>query len=192
MIRINLIGTEKRQRKGKKIKSDVNILEIVVIGLLIALGGVGLYIWYSIEQDKIEYAKQKVNDEKRAIKNLAQAEKQFKEFQDRKKELESQLKVIEELRQKKQGPVRVLDEISIRIPKQVWLKGVTQRSTALVIQGEAETNEAVAKFFQSLQDSPYFRSVELQQIVRQETTENNKRVLRTVFSLSCIAVFSAS
>lgn len=192
MIRINLIGTEKRQRKGKKIKSDVNLLEIAVIVLLIALGGVGVYVWYSIEEDKLQYAKLKVEEEKRAIKNLAQAEKQFKEFQARKTELESQLKVIEELRQKKQGPVRVLDEISMRIPKQVWLKGVTQRKAVLVILGEAETNEAVAKFFQSLQDSPFFKSVELQQIVRQQTSENNKVVLRTVFSLSCIAVFSAS
>ncbi len=191
MIRINLIGTEKK-KKGKKIASDANLLELVVIILLVSLGGVGLYIWNSIEEDKLSYAKNKVNEEKRAIKGLAQAQQRFKEYEKKKKNLMTQLKVIDELRLKKQGPVRVLDEISMRIPKQVWLRSIRHRKRVLLIKGVAETNEAVAIFFKSLQDSPYFKSVELQQIVRREQTESGKRVYRTVFSLACQAIFSAS
>ncbi|TNE52206.1 MAG: hypothetical protein EP343_02055 [Deltaproteobacteria bacterium] len=191
MIRINLIGTEKK-KKGKKIASDANLLELVVIILLVSLGGVGLYIWNSIEEDKLSYAKTKVNEEKRAIKGLAKAQKRFKEYEKKKKNLMTQLKVIDELRLKKQGPVRVLDEISMRIPKQVWLRSIQHKKRILLIKGVAETNEAVAIFFKSLQDSPYFKSVELQQIVRRERNENGKRVYRTVFSLACEALFSAS
>lgn len=191
MIRINLIGSEKKKR-GKKIATDANLLELVVIILLISLGGVGLYIWNSIEEDKLAYAKTKVNEEKRAIKGLAKAEKRFKEYEKKKKNLMTQLKIIDALRLKKQGPVRVLDEISMRIPKQVWIKSILHKKKVLLIRGVAETNEAVAIFFKSLQDSPYFKSVELQQIVRQERTENKKKVFRTVFSLACVALFTAS
>ncbi len=195
MIRINLIKTEKKKRgkSGVGFASQVNIVELVVIGLLISMGFVGVYIVYNIQEDKLAEARNYVKREKRAIKGLAQAKKRLEEFKKKKKLLKAQLDVIDKLRRQKQGPVRVLDEISMRVPKQVWLVNIRQKNASLTIKGEAETNESVAIFFKRLQDSPYFKKVELQQIVRRSvanTGGDNKRVNRTVFSLSCVAVFS--
>jgi type IV pilus assembly protein PilN len=191
MIRINLISTEKTR---KKVKSDTSVVELAVILLLIGIGGVGIFFWYSTVQDRIDNAKRLVNKEKQAIQQLPDAIKQFDEYKKKRALLEQQLGVIEKLKNSKQGPVRVLDEISMRIPKQVWLTSVQQRDAKLVISGEAETNEAVAIFFKRLQDSPYFKEVELQHIVRMEKSGiGDQKIMQiTQFNLSCIAIFSAS
>ena len=200
MIHINLIGTDKGKRRGRGkapgALNDVNVAELVVFSLLLAVGFAGLYFWYSYEQDKIDYAKKQVRKEQMAIKGLSRAQKRLAEFKKKKKLLKSQLKVIEDLRNSKQGPVRVLDEISMRVPKQVWLLNMRQKGNRLFIRVAAETNEAVAIFFKRLQDSPYFTKVELQDITRgivvQKVGGESKKTGRTRFNLSCRAVFRAS
>lgn len=191
MIRINLISTEKTR---KRVKADGSVIEVVAILLLIALGGVGIFFWWSNVEDRIAVARQQVRLERQAIRNLPNAKKQLNEYRRKEKRLKQQLGVIEKLKNGKRGPVRVFDEISTHIPQDVWIKRIVQRRNKLIIRGEAETNESVAVFYKRLQESPYFKSVELQHAIRTEISDasTKKKTWRTRFSLACVAIFTAS
>jgi type IV pilus assembly protein PilN len=183
MIRINLIATTK-----KHANNSGGMLELVVLLLLVMLGAGGVFFWYSSMEERINRDNVKVTQEKVTIKHLAKATKVLKQFKNKEKELKRQLKIINKLKKSKQGPVRVLDQINVRIPKQVWLTNVSQKGgQRLLLRGIAENNESVAIFLKRLEDSPYFKT-DLQQIVRQRYNTGNsqkQKSMRTSFSVSC-------
>lgn len=187
MIRINLIAQNTSTQK-----QTGGSLELAVIVLLIALGGgVVFYLWNDME-DRIGAARVKVKEEQATIKHLGRATATLKRFQAKEQELKRQLGIINKLRRKKQGPVRVLDQISVRIPKEVWVKSIRQRrkGNVIVLTGEAENNESVAIFLKRLEDSPYFDAVDLQQIVRRSYREGKNVTSRTIFSVNCKVRFA--
>lgn len=184
MIRINLIATGSDGRNS----GGGGLLEFIVLMFLVLIGAGAVYIVYNSWEDRITRASVKLAQERVTVKHLAKAQKTLKRFKSREKELQRQLNIINKLKKLKQGPVRVLDQISVRIPKQVWLTQVNEgRRKQLVLRGVAESNESVAIFLKRLEDSPYFKSVDLQQIVRRRSSKSTKQqvILETLFSVKC-------
>jgi len=189
MIRINLLPSK---TASTSTASGASVLELAVIIFLIVAGGlVCFFLWSDFEQ-RLAEAQKKINEEQEAINRLASVIKIIEEHKKKKENLEKQLSIIEDLKRSRQGPVRVLDEISIRIPKQVWLDNVQQRGAQLSIQGEAESNEIMTNFMRTLETSPIITDVELQYTNRTEgQVLNQANVERIKFSLTCRASFSS-
>lgn len=189
MIRINLIG-----KQGTDPGSDgPNIVEFVIFVLMVLVGlGIVFSVWYANEE-KIAFAQHKLKQEQREVQRLQVAIKMVKKYKATKKLLKRQLKVIQDLERAKTGPVRVLDEVSIRIPKQIWINSVVQRGNKLTISGDAESNEWVALFHKKLEDSPYFQSVDLKFTfkVRGAVFGTEKDLERQRFRLECIVSFAS-
>lgn len=122
----------------------------------------------------------RLKDEKMTI------DKEIRRYQDRQKQLDAlkkqekimkqKLKVIENLRQNRDLPVRILDELAIRIPSdKMWIKTLTQKGGILTLKGVARGNETIAQFMEELAKSPYIDAgkVQLQQS-RQVTIQGYK------------------
>ncbi len=159
MIRINLLNQQ--EQGGAAASGGQPVAELVIMGLLVFIGLAGVYAWYYSVNERIEWARHKVELEQREVAKLQVAIKTVKKFKATKKYLKKRLEIIEKLERSKRGPVRVLDELSRRIPKQVWLRSLQQEGSRLIINADAESNEWVAIFLKKLEDSPFFKSVEL-------------------------------
>ncbi len=193
MIRINLIGTKKSRAKSGV---DAAVVELVVFGILVLMGFVGVFIWWSIVEDQIAEARRRINIEREELKKLPAIKKKLDEYKQKKKFLEEQLKIIASLQRNKYGVVRILDQISLLIPKEVWLTTIRQRGSTLHIKGEAESYEAVGSFMKQLEDSPFFSRVRLQNISlrsrRLQSDDKFRDIQFVEFSLKCSVKFSTS
>ena len=70
----------------------------------------------------------------------------------RKREVEDKLKVLEELRKGRSGPVRMLDALSTATPKKVWLIDFDEKANAVKLEGRAVAHDDVAEFMRALQN----------------------------------------
>ena len=159
MIRINLLNQQ--DQTSSTSASGQPVAELVIMGLLVLVGLIGVYAWYYSMNERIEWAKNKVRLERQEVAKLQVAIKTVKKFKATKKYLKKRLEIIDKLERSKRGPVRILNELSIRIPKQVWLRTIRQKGNRLIINADAESNEWVAAFLKKLEDSPFFKTVEL-------------------------------
>ena len=98
-------------------------------------------------------------------KDIAQFKPQIEQvegFKKKKKELEKKIEVIENLDRARRGPVRILAELSDRIPDRVWLTSLETNGSQLKMQGESIDNELVAIFVRNLGESKYLADVDLE------------------------------
>lgn len=189
MIRINLLPTKGGGSSGGGGGGDIGATVGLIAFLLLALSSLpAVYLYWSNYEARLQYARDKIRQEEAAINRLKEAIRLIEEYKRQKAELERQLKIIHNLKNSRRGPVRFLDEISIRIPKKVWLTSVQQRRTNTVyITGFAEGNEWVANFLKYLEASPFIVDVNLSGSTRAnqrlEGTSRTESVVR--FQLTC-------
>ena len=186
MIRINLLPVRKVRRR------ETGIQTFVVFVVLALLGLVGLYAWYRTYDSRVMKLEAKVAAEKRMVAKLQQAIALVNQYKGAKAKLEEKIGVIELLKKAKTGPVRVLDELSLRIPKKVWLRSLTEKSRKITVEGLAESHDDVATFLKELQNSPYFTAVELQfsrKVQAASIGSGRSTVTRIRFKFTCRAVY---
>jgi type IV pilus assembly protein PilN len=146
----------------------------VVIGLL------GVF-WFINDRRHAALEKERdllAAEEKRLQKRVGEV----KQLEREKAELQDKLGKIELLEAKRTGPVRIMDEISDRIPPQkAWLVNLVQKNNQLTLKGVAIDNETIALFMGNLEDSEFLRKVEL---VRSAQEIRNEIRLKS-FSITC-------
>ncbi len=144
MIRINLLPV--RQVQKREVGRQVLILAaIVVIG-----GLVGNYLWYdNRESERVRLANQIVETQRR-ITEIEKVIGEVNNINKRKKEVEDKLKILNELRKLRSGPVRMLDALATATPKKVWLVDFNEQSNLVKITGKALSHEDVAELMRGL------------------------------------------
>jgi type IV pilus assembly protein PilN len=167
MIRINLVSEGKRAVASKpslsgmlaSSASDLGqwlFLGLVVLAILVGLGNrflLGRAI--SAQVEEVAIAQKKVDE-------LAPIIREVEEFKAKKIELERKVQVINNLKTRQQGPVRVMDEVSKALPELLWLTRMDVRATQIVLTGEAFNTNAVANFIENLDRVPEFQEPVLQ------------------------------
>jgi type IV pilus assembly protein PilN len=89
--------------------------------------------------------------------------RKINELEKKIKEIRAKLAVIKQLEKNKTGPVHLLDEIAMAIPKEkLWLTSLQESAGTLKLSGTAMDNETVALFMTNLERSDYVGSVNLQ------------------------------
>jgi type IV pilus assembly protein PilN len=144
MIKINLLPI-KASRKREYVKQQLILAVVLVLGAL-----VGCYMWYSAMSGKIEDKKKEITTAQQQIEQYKKAIGEVEKYKGLEAALNRKLEIINSLEKGKTGPVRVLDNLSQIIPKQVWLTVWSEKSGAVQIEGEALTNKHVAQFITSL------------------------------------------
>jgi type IV pilus assembly protein PilN len=157
MIEINLLPIREEKRKAD-LRQFALLLGATLLGALVLVGAVHGKVLGDLSSARSELAATQVEVDK-FKPQLAQVEK----YRATKGAIEAKLAVIEELDLSRSGPVHVMDELSVHSPERLWITSIEASQGTLTVKGMSLDNELVALFMTSLNDSPYFTAVELQE-----------------------------
>lgn len=155
MIRINLLMARAVRRKvGLRKEISIFVFVLIVLFLLI-----GLVQWIYVNQSR--GLQSQISDRKVKLDKLRSLKRQIDKYKANIKLREEKLAVINTLQKNKARPVQILDELSIHIPNKMCLRSLKKQGVQLELEGWALTDEVIANFMTSLQNSKYFSRVEL-------------------------------
>ncbi len=175
MIRINLLPVKAAQKK-ELLRGQLIIVLLSVVLVLIGCAGV-----YADLQSKISSEKKKVDGIQSEIGQLRRKIGEVSHFKKLQKELQGKLDVLNKLKEGKNGPVHLLDELSQAIPEKVWLDTFKESGGSVSISGRGLSEESVAEFMQDLEASAYFQDVELR--VTERASQGPLKLQK--FQISC-------
>ncbi len=166
MIRVNLLGE-------KVDYSQLHVFELLGFGalttVLVLVCGA---MQFSLSQrlDNLQHERQQLEQRVTVLKHKTS---EVEDLEKKKKFLADKLITIANLKSKKQGPAKLLNELTTAVPERSWLTGISQKSGAVEITGIALDNQTVSQFMALLGQSKTFSSVELL-FSRQQVKENVK------------------
>src|SRR5438874_11456296 len=115
MIRINLLPV--RQVKKRELGRQVLVLMGAVLLLTLVLN----FVWYNSRSSVRDSQQATITLTQNRIAELEKVIGEVNNINKRKKEVEDKLKVLNDLRRQRSGPVRMMDALSTATPKKVWL-----------------------------------------------------------------------
>jgi type IV pilus assembly protein PilN len=156
LIRINLLPIRQFKRK-ESLRRQLILFVVSIMAVLAVMGGL-----YFITLGSISTLEEKVATLDAEEKKLAKQVAELNQLKKEEEALTKKLQVIAELEAARRGPVRILDEISLRIPAQrAWLTELTQTGTNLSMRGLAIDNETIALLMAKFEESDYLANVRL-------------------------------
>jgi type IV pilus assembly protein PilN len=156
MVEINLLP----HREAKRAADIRETVALLVLGLVVVVGGI--YFLQSNAKSDLTQAKANVAQLEADIERYKPQQALIAKFKTRKQHLQDKLDVIASLEKARNGPVRVLDEISTRVPGRLWLTEINTKGTEIRLKGKSLDTGVVADFLRSLNDSAYFKNVDLE------------------------------
>lgn len=150
MIKINLLPIGRRPVE-ERIRKEISVFSLLILFSLAIMAY--FHIGHTGEIKRINTAKRTVDKE---IRRYQDRQKQLVAMKKKEETMRQKLKVIENLSQNRDLPVRVLDELALRIPSdKMWIKSLSQKGNVLSLSGVARGNETIAQFMEELAKSPY-------------------------------------
>lgn len=155
MIRINLLPIKEAQRAlGRRQRVSVAVLSVAVALLV-------MIVPYMLQGRTLAHLQRDIDQLNTELAKLNQQTREVRDLDKKRSELQAKLKVIEDLKQKRVGPVRVLEDLSGATPEKLWLVNFADTGGAATVTGMALDNQTIAAFMRQLQASKYFFDVDL-------------------------------
>ncbi len=156
MIRINLLPLKEAQRAlGRRRQMSVALLSLSVALLMMVVP----FVLQGRQLAGLDAEIQQLNGE---VAKLNEQTREVRDLDKKRLELNAKLKVIDELKQKRIGPVRMLEDLSSAAPEKLWLVEFNDAGGNATITGMALDNQTIATFMRHLQTSKYFYDVDLE------------------------------
>jgi len=176
MIRINLLPVRAAQKKAK-LHGQVAAMAVALVLSVVTCGAIysSMAIRISSEKKEIAQIEAKINSLKKVLGEVAR----FKQLQ---KEYQAKLDVLVSLKDKKTGPVHLLDELSRVLPDKLWLEDFKESGGNISIRGIGLNEATVAIFMRELEASPYYQGVELR-VTEQQIQKSGLKLQK--FDLAC-------
>ena len=183
MIRINLLPVRaaKKKQAGQQ--------QVLLMGIVIVAVFVVMVFWMGALKAERKKLDNKIANLQVELQKLEQIIGEVNQYSATKAMLESKLKVIEDLKKGRTGPVKVLDELAQKIPKKVWLSKMEEKDKKMLLVGEASSDEDIAAFMQDLQKSPFFQNVQLKFTRIAERMEQGGMKIKT-FEMECVVNYA--
>lgn len=160
MIKINLLPGPRAKKSGSA-QLDVR-LELFAAGGLLVLIVVGCAYYSGVLDAQIEAKTQEKADKEKQLTALKEKIKKVEGFEQTKKRLEDQNRIIDQLEKSRGGPVRVMDFVSQSLdPLKLWLVSMTVKGNDVELEGRALTNDDVVEFVKNLRRTDYFGTIRL-------------------------------
>jgi type IV pilus assembly protein PilN len=153
MIKINLLPV----RAAKK--REFGRQQIVLLGLVFILGGIGNWVWYGRVDSELTQLDAQIARTKAEIAQLEKTIGEVKSIKEDKKALEDKLKILDTLKKGRTGPVKVMDELATLIPQKVWLIDYTEAGGGVTMIGAAASYEDLSEFSKKLKASVHFTNI---------------------------------
>ncbi len=177
MIRINLLPYRERQEKEKV--TQYLVLAGAALGLVAVLATV---LWIR-QGRRIATLEGQVATARQELEGLKQIARQAEEYEKKLKLLQKKVDLISQLKESQQGPVHILDEISLKLSEDLWLISVADQDGQTTLDGYSLSHEGIARFMKSLEKSKYFSNVELLQSKQENEPGTGEKVLNFTITL---------
>jgi type IV pilus assembly protein PilN len=178
MIKINLLPF-----RAARIKEKIKLHVFIYIGFssILILAMTWFYIDYTTKLKDLRKKQDKLEEELASYKDITT---KIRALEQTKKDVDGKLKKIKELEKVKSGPVKLLDDIAVSVPKdRLWLTALKENKGTLVLEGTAMDNETVADFMNRLKGTESVKSVKLVRTKQKKITELNLNLKD--FALTC-------
>lgn len=173
MIRINLAAPRIRPRVKRPVAIG-GTLQLVFLLLALGAGLVVLAGHYIIIQNEIRQRERDIQEKEAERRQMAQLEKEIRDFEAKQRLLRGRIDVIEQLKRNQAGPVRLLDTIgtTVSLTDTLWLTSVEDKGgDQIEFKGMAGSVEAVANFITNLNRSGFFQNVDIKESVQRAEGE---------------------
>jgi type IV pilus assembly protein PilN len=155
MIRLNLLPLKETERAIGR-RQQISLLALgVTLALLI------MVVPFIVQGRQLSALDGQIDQLNTEIQQYNTQVKEVHELERLKREVNTKLRIIQDLNRKRVGPSRVLDDLSAATPDNLWLIDFGESNSHATVTGLALDNETIAKFMRQLQDSPYFHAVDL-------------------------------
>ncbi len=164
MIRINLLKPEAKEiREGPAVAGPVIRakkpfpLTTIVILLIFAV----LVVAFLLQKQMISQEKNRLQTAQEEKAKLQYVIAKLAELEEQKAVFERKISLITQLRAQQDGAVKIMDELSRKLPEWVWLTDVSYQAQLIQIKGNALSNNLIADYIYNLENSPIFTNVNL-------------------------------
>ncbi len=173
MIRINLLKPETKEIKEGpapegvpefKPKKAPNIGNLIFLLLIIGLGA-----FYFFQKKAFDRENELLRIAQEEKSRLAYVTAALEELSAQKAALERKINLINSLIAQQDLAVRIMDDLSRNLPEWVWLTEVTYDTKGLQIKGKALSNNLIADYISSLEESPNLMNVSIISSVQRRT-----------------------
>ncbi len=164
MIRINLLPPT-----DEKFIASARLFLLFSAAMIAVL--LGILLGNSrVLADREAESKARIEEADREIENLKQIVGKINELKEKKAKLQEKIDMIIKLQEENIGPVRVFDELSLKLPStKIWIESVGLSGNRIQLEGKTLENQEVANFMKQLEASMFFTKVELQRIEKSGT-----------------------
>lgn len=159
MARINLLPWREELRQEKKKEF---LVQLGGVAVLVALCS---FLWVQSVDASIESQKTRNRMLDVEIQNLKKQVEEIKELKDKKKELESRMRVIQDLEGKRSVIVHYFDEMAIAVPDGIYLTSIRRTGSTFALEGVSESNQRISEFMRQLDKSKWFAHPNLKSVV---------------------------
>jgi len=155
MIRINLLPIKEAQRAlGHRQRLSVALLSVSVALLV-------MVVPYVLQGRRFAQLDREIEQLNTEIARYNEQTREVRDLEKKRTELQAKLRVIDDLKQKRVGPVRVFEDLSRATPQKLWLVSFSEVNAQAELRGFALDNQTIATFMRQMQSSPYFYEVDL-------------------------------
>lgn len=130
--------------------NNVLLVGLLVAGLLVAGG-----YWF-LKSRELSSKQDEAVERRDEAQQLESIIAEVEQFQARKDSLEKRISLINDLKQRQKGPVRIMDKISQLLPDLVWLTSMTFSGNQVAMQGKALNPTAIANYVENIKGDPTF------------------------------------
>ena len=140
-------------------------LTVILVTVLFMMGVLALFLPLHLENEKVTAIDREISTRKDAVKKIDSLRKDFNSLQD-------EFKAIADFKQGKQNTLQILKEITILLPKSVWLTRVHINDANVAIEGYATS---ATDILPRIEASPYFAKVEFSSPTMRDARMNMDR-----------------
>ena len=161
MIKINLLPV-KEDKLITEAKGFIAIclISIVVVVILIVSNS-------SLLTKREAESRERIAEADAEIAKLRTIMGEIQNLKEKKAKLQEKMDMIIRLQEQNIGPVRVLDELSLKIPSnKIWVDKLSIKGNKLDLDGKTLENQEVANFMKQLENSLFFSNINLKKVTK--------------------------
>ncbi len=164
MIRINLLKPEAKEIRERPplagpevtVKKPFPLGPLVFLLILLVLAAAFVLQNRMISQEQNRLAAAQAERTK-----LQYVTAKLEELEKQKTLVERKINLIRELKAQQDTAVKILDELSRRLPEWVWLTELSFQGKVINLRGNAISNNLIADYIYNLQNCPHFADINL-------------------------------
>lgn len=157
-IAVNLLP-KKYSRRQQAIFSELRTTGAILFGVVALCVISQMFVGYQVDtvQSTNNYLQNELDNKNKEVQRV-------KVLQGEKKLLQQKLDAIKDLKLKKVGPVRMLDELAINCPDKLQITTLSETGGRVKLEGVAASSPDISKFMSNLEKSEFFDEVLLNTI----------------------------